>query len=128
MTEDKPLHVRVAEALGCSPDEYVPAGSWEGRKAWSCHCLGANKGEAHGDMMSVYRYDLDWSVTGPLIEKYDISLDSPEVDCDDHAAHTCLKWVALPKVSSLKVEGVSEKGPLEAVCFLLLKMAEAGKL
>jgi hypothetical protein len=123
---DKPLHVRVAEALGCKPAEYDVV---FGPNAWACQCPGSNKGEAHGDLLSVYRYDTDWSVTGPLVELLGVTLE-----------HYGGKWMAWGEdyvcTNSGEHEGTSSwdgeecwfTSPLVAVCKLILALHERGKL
>lgn len=115
----KPLHVRVAEALGCKPQEYSQI---SGRHGWACHCPGANRGEAHGDFVAIDRYDTDWGATGPLIEKYAIGFET------DYGHHIDF-WIA--RRSNYPERGETEKRgptPLIAVCNLLLALKEAGKL
>jgi hypothetical protein len=101
----RPLHVRVAEALGMKPADMnlFPAGYVD----------------SYAD---IPRYDTDWSATGPLIEKYGICLDKgPD-------------WAAFPRepfIFSDDVERpcvVHAATPLIAVCFLILALKEAGKL
>lgn len=136
MSSEKPLHVRVAEALGCEPyqcdDENCcgVVGSW--------HCP-SSCGKAHVDREEgvrewVTRYDTDWSAAGPLIERFRISLRSPHEP--PYAGERMWEAFAWPpadpthKAGDCQDEMVagSSKGPLVAVCRLILALAEAGKL
>ena len=113
---DKPLHVQVAEALGCPTawDEY-------------CRCPGLeHSGEEHPPRLA--RFDTDWSATGPLIEKYEISVGPGATEAGPWAA-----------ISGVFVDGGGWDGldfdyrgkgptPLIAVCHLLLALKKAGKL
>ena len=113
---EKPLHVRVAEALGQSLhyDPKWPAGRDHG---W------------HGDLRSdsyevIPEYHVDWEATGPLIEEYGISIKSVGHD---------LSWIATVAMTAkprTARDFFRAKGdtPLEAVCHLLLAMKAAGRL
>jgi hypothetical protein len=120
-----PLHVRVAEALGCKPKTFSPVGRHPDTIGYSCACPGANRGEAHGDMLGVNRYDRDWSVTGPLVEKFCITVTD---------GLTAQGWMAVTWLEASQDEGArwAEEGqgetPLIAVCNLILALKEAGKL
>jgi hypothetical protein len=104
---DKPLHVRVAEALG-----WTPSGSING--VW----WGNPHDENAPGHYAIPRYDTDWSATGPLIERYGITLDHQDDDG------------TLPDYWRAKRPGfTAETGhPLIAVCYLILALHEAGKL
>lgn len=126
MTEEKPLNVRVAEVIG-----------------WS--------GIEHGNLMDLSRphngyppslpivgqkqrippYGEDspegWACTGPLMIKYGINLIRPGM------------WLATENDPTQWDEGVlgwredlcataASDNPMEAVCNLILALAEAGKL
>lgn len=75
---EKPIHVRVAEALGCEPKPYqfgevVLDYAFDPIDNWWCHCE-----HSHGLLSATWhrqipRYDRDWSAIGPLIEKYGIA-------------------------------------------------------
>jgi len=115
----KPLHVRVAEALGWStprsignwmipgePDNYV------GRPP--SNVLIGSSGYA-----AIPRYDTDWSATGPLIERLRLDLQHGW-DPDEPA------WTAYAeKLSTMEAYGST---PLLAVCNLILALSAAGKL
>ena len=121
----KPLHVRVAEAMGwtktqqheCPARRYKPKvgicgwpdGVWTGIPAerlvlfpdWQC---------------LIPRYDIDWAVTGPLIEQTQIGLRTWESQGKQGY------WAGYHG----RAYEASGPGPLIAVCNLILK--EAGKL
>ena len=125
---EKPLHVQVAEALGweeCIPFSVygVKDGSWVGDDP-------RKKADSPGDF--VPEYDTDWAATGPLIEKYGISVIQP----DEHAPERADgQWIAGSGGAhgwddgSLCMDcyagGVT---PLIAVCNLILLLAKEGKL
>jgi hypothetical protein len=110
MSEDKPLNIRVAEALGW---RYVPSmGRWAVPGAPAISNMPTD----------VPRYDTDWAATGPLIEKYEITLVPNRRSVYD----TPPWWVAGDAVSGGEV--VSAPTPLAAVCNLILTLHQAGKL
>jgi hypothetical protein len=123
---DKPLHVRVAEAIR-GADFYIPVEGAEIGKMMPT--LGhrvppraAREGdfwfEAGNEIVMVPRYDSDWSATGPLIERLDITLSrEPDPDRD--------YWEARAHASSVKAKADS---PLQSVCYLILELAKQGKL
>lgn len=114
METEKPLHVRVAEALGWSrcpsDDMWHPPGTTCGEWTNGHCCEGAMFDGA------VPRYDTDWSATGPLIERYQISIVS------DGSAVRC--WSTDVGAAPLSFGAT----PLAAVCNLILALAEAGRL
>lgn len=105
---EKPLHVRVAEVLGCKP--IYP--DWE-PKGWRCMCKGMDDHRYEDGADFVAEYATDWSATGPLIERLRIDVD----------AHPVGNWTAMR-------EPYCEAGhtPLEAACNLILALHAAGKL
>lgn len=122
---EKPLHVRVAEALGCVPEPF------DNRQlGWLCQCLDFVHGDEEfegSDRCWVKDYDTDWSATGPLIEKYGITLvnEGPTWHAcgrDDHKGieMTAGGWHDGPVVY--------QETPLLAVCNLILILKETGKL
>jgi hypothetical protein len=122
---DEPLHIEVARALGWTRVEECPASTldWHGHppdEHWAkvndygnYGLCGCEKPQA-----VVPRYDTDWSATGPLIERYEITLDHQDDDG------------TLPDYWRAKRPGfTAETGhPLIAVCYLILALHEAGKL
>jgi hypothetical protein len=81
--------------------------------------------DEYGDMpyepLSRYKYDTDWSATGPLIER--LSLD---VTCSPaERAHPWCANVAYSPAADPVGFGMT---PLIAVCNLILALKEAGKL
>lgn len=125
MSDEKPLHVRVAEALGCRLRQTLGAE----RRLWHCGCEGQEHYDhgfavaEDGEVLTlgpgrdtVRRYDTDWSATGPLIERFKI---------DVRWGGQNLRWWASENAGLATVSGET---PLEAVCALLLEIAAAGKL
>ena len=113
----KPLHVRVAEALGWWRIE--PGISSKNRmRPDPCGCwMGVRIGEdGHGWSEHLPHYDTDWAATGPLIEEYAVELLA--VDGKYWRAFLDLNFGPVGKGST----------PLSAVCNLILVLAEAGKL
>lgn len=120
-TDAKPLHVRVAEALGCEAEDDA---------GWVCRCK-PPKTHRHS-LDRILRYDTDWSATGPLIERFGLTLLRGERG-----------WYAIPED---EVPWVSEypdvqmlldghlplydpcPTPLNAVCERILAPHAAGKL
>lgn len=119
MSEEKPLHVRVAEALGWAVlRQSIPAEERE--SAW----VGVPP-ERLPNIVSepVPRYDTDWSATGPLIEKYGITFlqdfgNGWRVDFGN-GWRVANEWLTLPGKYAT---------PLVASCHLILALKEAGKL
>ena len=121
MSEQKPLHVRVAEALkwtDCrlkgefAADEWAESNLWEGAPHGSLFRLWPSR------FWPIPRYDIDWAAMGPLIEKYVYRLE-----------RTDWGWHAEPKDWDGE-EGSCGDGSvaLIAVCNLILALKEAGKL
>lgn len=123
MSEEKPLHVQVAEALGwTNPKRIGGVMGWQAdgpKAALSCPV---------GPVM-VPRYDLDWAVTGPLMQKVGAAVfcfrswssntfvfrgkeerDGWQVEVD--AAHEGFTW------------GGNGETPLLAFCRMLITMEE----
>lgn len=122
---EKPLHVRVAEALGwvtiTDEDRF-----WVGRLTGD---LKANPRDLLRDATGRYAlplYDTDWSATGPLIEQYGFHVQPMP------SKYTLERWGAFladfdNAASSLVAEGFGGT-PLIAVCNLICALKEAGKL
>lgn len=120
--KEKPLHVRVAEALGHATAEHHVGDTVH----WTLY-IG-------GDTPSVPHYDTDWAATGPLIEKFRIIL-RPIIDDPSWAAGVWEEVVpsssAIPRVKWTDLQPAGDLGhptALEAVCNLILVLKEAGKL
>lgn len=135
---EKPLHVQVAEALGCRTLRYdesrTAAEDW-----WRCGC-GPDPAKvgtiqegiavhASGSVPNRWlnHYDTDWSATGPLIEQ--LALD---VFYEGRPRHdrgwTAQAW--LPFGEKVPSAAWSKRGetPLLAICNLILALHAAGKL
>lgn len=125
---ERPLHVRVAEALGTyhvlGPASWAPR--LDGRLVRHCTIHGPTCGEY--DFTTDYtgrelapRYDTDWSATGPLIEKYLIDVvhgDFASLGPPDRKWGARATWVGWATANA----------PLIAVCHLLLALSAARKL
>ena len=122
MSEEKPLHVRVAEALGCKVRD-------RGDGLMLCECDGQTHGQdepdEHGDRWPLRHYDTDWSVTGPLIEKYGVLLYRGDYGWNAYAGEVreCLEELYLPGD-----DFATGPAPLVAACNLILALHAAGKL
>jgi hypothetical protein len=106
---DKPLHVQVAEVLGCN---VIP------RNQDCCSC--------HG---TIPHYDTDWSATGPLIDQLHLTVRPTygrwAAIQIHHPFGTC--GVPEPEKSPFRSQEEGET-PLRAVCNLILALHKAGKL
>lgn len=105
--ELKPLHVKVAEALIAEA------------LGWDKTYLDSLEDSAN---LPALRYDTDWSATGPLIEKYGIALQ-PEFFMTEPPKLTGYRATH----ALTAIVGYGATAP-EAVCHLILALAEAGKL
>jgi hypothetical protein len=126
---DKPLHVRVALALGCTPSQDYASKRWL--------CGDSDDGPAcnfctSGSDSWIPRFDTDWSATGPLIHEYKLGV---EPDGNRWNAFTELVHLPTGRVEDEPYGGawqyehyVTADSPLKAVCLLLLELYEAGTL
>jgi hypothetical protein len=116
----RPLHVQVAEAIGCKP--VPPKPGWETEaELWRCNCHNG----PHEDMGAeqpgaLKRYDRNWSATGPLIEKYGIGVEV----LDDNS---WMVWCEMDDIS-MDIHGDVGNSVLVAICRLILALGKAGKL
>ena len=126
MTDEKPLNVRVAEALGwdTSPELHQRDESSEGYSACT-RCGAVMAWSEPMPALCVPRYDTDWSATGRLIENYRIGLVCKATSF----SHPSEQWEATrwdePGRATIFMPGPTV---LVAVCNLILALAEAGKL
>lgn len=129
----RPLHIRVAEALGWTEFEFsgwawlkgergetienIPihedSRSWRAFSPWQVHK------EHAGQKQSVPHYDTDWDEIGPLIEQYRIDLSY------DSSRNT---WRAVPAYGMPGSKSDTGPGIPVAACELILRLVEAGKL
>lgn len=85
---EKPLHVRVAEALGCKlVAEPHPMACVDATLPdyFTCGCPPDRFGYRPHGLGGIARYDTNWAAMGPLIERFHISL---------HAAGDGRRWFA----------------------------------
>jgi hypothetical protein len=143
---DKPLHVRVAEKLGCKLGEiWAPHPKYPGKIkgeviALNCECTHYDhavgwpleKCDDCSDFdRSVKRYDLDWSATGPIIERLGIGVaPNPHgvcltsIDGSTGPFHAYLPsdgWDNIHECWNQEMLGAT---PLLAVCALLLALPD----
>ena len=103
MSTERPLHVQVAEALGWVDIEDKDGVFWGT--------------EPHGKLrIAVPRYDSSWCSVGPLIERFQITVNGETRDWQD-------EWEA-------RGGGFSADGsqPCEAIAKLIVKLKKEGKL
>ena len=118
---DKPLHVQVAEALGCKPGRR----SSRPEIGWHCTCPDdrhATEGVdgAPHEGHEIEHYDTDWFATGPLIERYGIGLSVLPVN-------PRAWWPGFDSVNQSSHDSFGQT-PLTAVCNLILELHKSGKL
>lgn len=132
---DLPLHVQTAEAIGWRPMRTVP-----GAPPWTEEGWVPNEGRYYGNPplgdpghnialnACVPRYDEDWAATGPLIAGHHIHLGEERTLAE--SVVTWGQWVACVWESDEEKDYLVGYGPapLIAVCNLILKLAEEGKL
>ena len=114
-----PLAVKVAEALGCTPD-------W----LWCCTC--ANYSHADGpldsewpDDRTIRDYTTRWEATGPLVDEFDITfyhyLDSSKENSRHGAVRLTEYGSPQPPDNAFGIGDTK----LLAVCDLIVKMGRA---
>lgn len=151
--EQKPLHVRVAEALGDKPRRSWSVMNraekgvfidfetkWEADADVADHAqrypagLYAEEGAHVVERQHFPKYDTDWSATGPLIERFSIALRPPnEPERIGGEYWEAYAWVYPAGWDGKGYHNVEEitkgdRSALVAVCKLLLALSEAGKL
>lgn len=125
---EKPLHVRVAEALGWTDVVKTP---YE-RCADGTGCHYGLPPEGWPEPRHVLHYDTDWAAAGPLIERFGLSVIRPDEYnpdleegpwlCGSGGAHG---WDDGSIPTDLQAAGET---PLIAICNLILALHAAGKL
>lgn len=123
-SREKPLHVRVAEALGWTEVHLEEHGGANGTPAWYGTRAANDHVYASLDVrwFGVPRFDESWSATGPLIERFRIDLFSRE----GNGVWTARAWV--PNDDPIETLKRAGNEPLTAVCNLILALHAAGKL
>lgn len=125
MSIEKPLHVQVAEALGWTDcDATAKSWPWEFTDPPDERVVtGLGIPPGRSSRMGIPHYDTDWSATGPLIEKYGIS-----VYLADGMWSAQIGDYNDPLESLAVTHSGDQKRPLVVVCELLMLMAATGKL
>ena len=116
---EKPLHVQVAEALTGEPTcECGEAVDGYDQKSGLCKRCGWRPAP---------RYDTDWAVTGPLIEKYvdGFCFNLGAMGWCDHYQVSAFGGRLGRDIGWHQVRGET---PLLAVCVLILTLKAKGKL
>jgi hypothetical protein len=131
MEQQKPLRVKVAEALGCKPVR-VDAPHWAADQsfAWRCECGDPSewvyphgRTTQRGIQGELLHWDADWHDGGPLIQKYRLGIEEPGKDGGP------MLWTAYYHYREAAAAGYEHgETPLVAVCNLLLEMAKSGRL
>lgn len=140
MSDEKPLHVQVAEALGwirlvigSRADHLRFQKCLEGGRYYWCDPAGQVAGCETCDGYPPH-YDTDWSATGPLIEKYGLVVFEDPLSGPNWEAQAP-RWrtqsgTPCANCGAIDFENPHATGaaPLIAVCHLILALKEAGKL
>lgn len=133
MSDTRPLHVRVAEALGWTATHLRDAPEAHAcgdilitdpeRMRWKGRAPGEQLVGPHGCTL-IPRYDTDWAAAGPLIERYAISLSFAISEKHEHR----FEWIARENDGDCRCVGRFEwdKSPLVAVCRLLVRALPEG--
>jgi len=136
MTDDKPLHVQVAEALGwteiheagtpgCCGDILLPGVRWNGRAP-------GNMLVGHiGHHDRVPDFSTDWSATGPLIVQYALDLSDHRKSPVGGRENDPTAWMATawrPDHDPEEVFHGKGRTPLIAICNLIVELSALGKL
>lgn len=126
--QGKPLHVRVAEALGwteCAPwaSEHRLSDRWSGVWPGSTQ---RTQYAPHGLVRTIVpKFDVDWAATGPLIERFVSYIE--KLSDEGTATMYGARWWS-PEFGEM--DDIIETGPtiLVAVCNLIVALHEAGRL
>jgi hypothetical protein len=120
---ERPLHVRVAEALGWHDFHVLGDGEHVGQHP------DKERNRKHSYAVeAIPRYDTDWSATGPLIEKYRIELEWERLITPARDFVWTASWGQQIGHLTPVIYSASDTTPLIAVCNLLLALHAAGKL
>lgn len=133
---EKPLHVRVAEALGCKVTSDCCGcgyGTSEERPGigYRHGCFGGPEDDSDPSIAS---YDTDWSATGPLIQRYQICLEPAPANAtkrnrsDTWIPDDLWTWYRADWCSDEAQMNAYGATPLLAVCNLILALKEVDKL
>lgn len=127
--DEKPLHVRVAEALGCKTAAPTKCKNVGCQDLWVCACDERGSHNEHPDFHCDHLpcYDTDWAVTGPLMEQVILP----------YRQFVLADWINVvgsnqPARYQTYFQGLPLQGwgdtPLLAICNLILVLKEKGKL
>lgn len=114
-TDEEPLHVAVARALGWTDIHPRTGGHWWGR-------------EPHGGLtITVPRYDTSWCSVGPLVERFGISVGQSHLLNEEL---TPSGWVAMRSDAGSTSKHTIQDGktPCEAIARLIVELSRTGKL
>lgn len=149
MSAEKPLHQRVAEALGVLPRvdwHILTADSTATALALGSKCEADEylaEQHARGRMLQYHvgswerfpQYDTSWEVTGPLIERFHVSLSydywegrTVTFPVDQSWAAEDERYNSCDEESDQSMYRGQGRTPLIAVCNLILALNAAGKL
>jgi hypothetical protein len=142
VSDEKPLHVKVAEALTSAIAEawwFEPEAQEarlgthpDGSSSWALPV--APPGFVHNEddewdeawwmsgrkFYTIPRYDTDWSATGPLIERYGLNVNRAQAARDDGGPWCAWRW-AQPGDEVPPRKQWGDTAPL-AVCHLILHL------
>lgn len=122
MSDGKPLHVQVAEALGWRDCRPAHEDETDFDFAWWGHHDGDRGYEER-----VPHFDIDWAATGPLIGRFKRAGWNVGIQCENGG-----DWLAWFSDIGQEKPHVDLRGrgatPLLAACNLILALKAAGKL
>lgn len=121
----KPLHFMVAEALGWTKVIRMDDG-------WECGIPpgGVNYrllGRDLGKHVAVPQYDTDWAATGPLVERFEISI-MREKWKNDWGWTVQMLVHNNPKIRSRTYSTLPGETLLQGICKIIVNAHEAGQL
>lgn len=123
-----PLHVLVAEALGCAPVSGEGCAELPNMEHHHCPCWSGKHRGSNGCVYALAEYDTDWTVTGPLLEKYVVATGRYA----DKALPEPFWAYWQPADNDLEIDArkanATGETMLIAVCNLILALDTAGKL
>lgn len=135
MSDEKPLHVQVAEKLGWSllgpethnlPEYAEPQTNWFGHPTPNACPVWFTDLDKPKARAQVPDYACDWSATGPLIERLGIELKPSSEPFSEGQWLAALRVPSLeyPIILAFNTESVGAT-PLLAICNLILALPDA---